>query len=100
MDDVEFQSFLREHGGIDGLARKLGQCDAIARRFEPGANDNVQVKLYRERHYRPNASLVRRLLLCRMVGQAARNLPVARNAGRLVCGKREVDADPKKGTRV
>ena len=34
-------SHLREHGGLEGLARKIGQGDPLAYRFEPADNDNA-----------------------------------------------------------
>lgn len=37
-DDLETVS--REYGGLEGLARKIGQGDPLAYRFEPAANDN------------------------------------------------------------
>ena len=37
-DDLETIS--REYGGLEGLARKVGQGDPLAYRFEPAANDN------------------------------------------------------------
>jgi hypothetical protein len=38
-DDLE--AFLREHGGLDGIAREVGQHDPLASRFEPAANENA-----------------------------------------------------------
>ena len=37
-DDLDM--ILRKYGGLEGLARKIGQGDPIAYQFEPGANDN------------------------------------------------------------
>lgn len=51
MDD--FVAFLREHGGLQGLARELGQDDLTARVFEPAANDDEPPK---------RACLVQRIL--------------------------------------
>jgi len=36
----ELNKILREHGGLEGLARKIGQGDPLAYRFEPAANDD------------------------------------------------------------
>ena len=37
-DDLE--AILREYGGLEGLARKIGQGDPLAYRFEEAANDD------------------------------------------------------------
>jgi hypothetical protein len=37
---VDLDKILTEHGGLEGLARKIGQGDPIAYRFEPAENDN------------------------------------------------------------
>jgi hypothetical protein len=37
-DDLD--EILREYGGLEGLARKIGQGDPLAYRFEPAANEN------------------------------------------------------------
>jgi hypothetical protein len=36
----ELDKILREHGGLEGLARKIGQGDPLAYRFEDAANDD------------------------------------------------------------
>lgn len=41
----ELDAVLREHGGIDGLARRIGQGDPLAYRFEPAANENAPPRL-------------------------------------------------------
>jgi len=38
MDDLD--KILREHGGLVGLARKIGQGDPLAYRFEDAAGDD------------------------------------------------------------
>jgi len=48
MDNLD--AFLREHGGLQSLARELGQDDPNARLFAPGANDDDRpepVRLWR-----------------------------------------------------
>lgn len=42
MDD--FEAFLNEHGGLQGLARELGQQDPNAWLYEPAANDDEPPK--------------------------------------------------------
>ena len=37
-DDLE--TILREYGGLEGLARKIGQGDPLAYRIEEAANDD------------------------------------------------------------
>jgi hypothetical protein len=38
---AELDALLREHGGLEGLARELGQFDPPSPRFEPPANENT-----------------------------------------------------------
>jgi hypothetical protein len=43
-DDLE--TLLRDHGGLEGLARELGQDDPNARLYEPPANENQPAKRF------------------------------------------------------
>ncbi len=37
----ELEATLRRYGGLEGLARRIGQGDPLAYRFEPAANDDA-----------------------------------------------------------
>jgi hypothetical protein len=51
MDDG-LDKLLHEHGGLEGLARELGQDDPTRRRWEPAANKNAQpIKISRWRRF-------------------------------------------------
>lgn len=41
MREDDLNAFLAEHGGLEGLARELGQSDPRSVIFEPAANENV-----------------------------------------------------------
>jgi len=41
-------TLLREYGGLDGLARELGQHDPNARYWEPAANENAPPSLWKQ----------------------------------------------------
>jgi hypothetical protein len=36
----DLNAILRKYGGLEGLARKIGQGDPLAYRFEPAANND------------------------------------------------------------
>ncbi len=38
----QLDAVLREYGGLEGLARAIGQGDPVAYRYEPCANDNTR----------------------------------------------------------
>jgi hypothetical protein len=51
MNQMDLDTLLREHGGLGGLARELGQHDPNVTAFEPAANDNAspaRLSLWRE----------------------------------------------------
>lgn len=43
----DLHTLLYERGGLEGLARELGQHDPAARLYEPAANENKPVGLWR-----------------------------------------------------
>jgi hypothetical protein len=45
MDGDDLDTFLRDHGGLDGLARELGQDDPKRQRWGAPANENAQPRV-------------------------------------------------------
>lgn len=44
MSEKSLEEFLRDRGGLEGLARELGQDDPARQHWQPPANENNRIK--------------------------------------------------------